>query len=77
MITKEELKREVDKLPENLLQEAYALLKRIILQSKTETGSDINLDKSWKEWKISLEKFTPDFMEKRDQPAHQYRESFD
>ena len=35
MITKEELKKEVDKLPENLVQEVYALLKKVILKKKT------------------------------------------
>lgn len=34
MITKEELKSEVDKLPENLLDEVYAFLKRVIQQKK-------------------------------------------
>lgn len=32
MISKEELKREVDKLPENLLEEVYTLLKRFVRQ---------------------------------------------
>ena len=34
MITKEELKKEVDKLPENMLEEVYSLLKRITRQQK-------------------------------------------
>lgn len=34
MITKEELKKEVDKLPESLLEEVYALLKEIIERKK-------------------------------------------
>ena len=34
MITKEELKKEVDKLPDNLLEEVYALLKEIIVRKK-------------------------------------------
>lgn len=77
MITKEELKREVDKVPENLLQEVFALLKRVILQNKSAAGRDYDLDKSWKKWKNSLEKFTPDFMDKREQPTRQSRELFD
>lgn len=32
MISKEEIKKEVDKLPENLLEEVYNLLKRIVKQ---------------------------------------------
>ena len=34
MITKEELKKEVDKLPENLLDEVYALLKELMKDDK-------------------------------------------
>jgi hypothetical protein len=34
MITKEELKNEVDKLPDNLLEEVHELLKRAMLQKK-------------------------------------------
>lgn len=34
MITKEELKKEVDKLPDSLLDEVYALLKQVIRQRK-------------------------------------------
>jgi hypothetical protein len=35
MITKEELKKEVDRLPENLLEEVYSLLKRLTQAKKT------------------------------------------
>ena len=34
MVTKELVKREVDKLPENLLEEVYRLLKRVVNQKK-------------------------------------------
>jgi len=34
MITKEELKKEVDKLPENLIEEVYAILRRINQKKK-------------------------------------------
>lgn len=34
MITKEELKKEVDKLPDSLLDEVYILLKQVIRQKK-------------------------------------------
>lgn len=77
MITKEELKKEVDKLPESLLNEVYTLFKRIILQKKAGINSEISLNNSWKEWKNSLEKFTPDFMNSRGQSSNQTRESFD
>ncbi len=38
MITKEELKKEVDNLPESLLEEVYALLKEIIGRKKKTHG---------------------------------------
>ena len=75
MISKEELKKEVDKLPENLLDEVYAFLKRVILQKKT--GTAPGLDTSWNNWKNNLAKFTPDFMNNREQAPRQNRESFD
>lgn len=34
MITKEELKKEVDQLPENLLDEVHVLLKKMTLEEK-------------------------------------------
>ncbi|MCW5910458.1 MAG: hypothetical protein KIT62_05260 [Cyclobacteriaceae bacterium] len=40
MVTKEELKKEVDKLPENLLETVYDLLKNLTLPPKKE-------DKKW------------------------------
>ncbi len=66
MVTKEQIKKEVDKIPDNLLDEAYALLKKITFQTKRIT---------WKEWQNSLDKFTPDFMNSRNQPPVQIRES--
>lgn len=36
MVTKEELKKEVDKLPDGLLDEVYALLKSITQKTKGE-----------------------------------------
>ena len=72
MVTKEELKKEVDKLPESLVEEVYALLQRVVLQKKA--GIEKN---DWKNWENSLYKFTPDFMDSRELSAHQTRESFD
>jgi flagellar biosynthesis/type III secretory pathway protein FliH len=34
MVTKELIKREVDRLPESLLEEVYHLLKRVVSQKK-------------------------------------------
>jgi hypothetical protein len=72
MVTKEELKREVDRLPESLLEEVYTLLKRLMLQRKS-----VAAENSWAKWKHNLDKFTPDFMDNREQPFRQARESFD
>jgi hypothetical protein len=72
MVTKEELKKEVDRLPENLVEEVYALLKRVIQKGKE--GVDTN---SWAKWKHSLDKFTTDFMDSREQNSHEIRESLD
>ncbi len=66
MITKEELKREVDQLPENLVEEAYSFLKKIVSQKNTETKEN-----NWKLWRSNLEKFSSDFMDNRNQPAHE------
>lgn len=61
MVTKDELKKEVDMLPESLLEEVYVLLKRLVLQRKSGAGEN-----SWAKWKQSLDKFTPDFMDDRE-----------
>ena len=44
MITKEELKKEVDKLPENLLDEVYALLKQVLKDDKKQPLQFTNRD---------------------------------
>lgn len=36
MITKEKIKKEIDKLPDNLLDEVYSLLKKMLGKSKKE-----------------------------------------
>jgi hypothetical protein len=77
MITKEQLKKEVDKLPENLLEEAYALLKKVIFRNKKSIERRTGDDSRWKDWSENLQKFTPDYMSNREQPSNQSRESFD
>lgn len=72
MISKEELKKEVDKLPEGLLDEVYALLKGLITQKKPGIS-----EAGWKKWESNLKNFTPDFMNTREQPIQQIRDSFD
>ena len=71
MISKEELKKEVDKLPEALLEEVYSLLKQVAQPKKSSDDGD------WGKWKSNLEKFSPDFMDTRQQTTQQIRESFD
>jgi len=51
MITKEELKKEVDKLPDNLLEEVYALLK-----AATQKKKDKNVKITPRNFKGSLDK---------------------
>ncbi len=72
MITKEELKKEVDKLPENLVEEVYTSLQQIKQQRKNQPVKD-----TFSKWKQNLNKFTPDFMSDRDQSFNQSRESLD
>lgn len=67
MITKEQVKKEVDRIPENLLGEAYTILKRLNERSRS---------MNWLDWQKSLDKFSPDFMTNRIQPSQQNRDSF-
>jgi hypothetical protein len=72
MPTKEDLKREVDRLPQSLVEEVYVLLKRVIEQRKASIEKN-----NWNEWRHSLDNFTPDFMDYQQQPASQIPESLD
>lgn len=74
MITKEELKKEVDKIPDNLLDQVYTLLKRVLADvTPLKTSSKEGLEK----WRNNLDQFTSDYMMDRNQPSVQNRESFD
>ena len=72
MITKDELKKEVDKIPDNLLEEAYAFFKNVNLEGKKKQDPMY-----WQNWEKNLENFSSDFMTSRDQTIIQSRESFD
>lgn len=72
MVTKDQLKKEIDKIPDNLLEEAYALLKRVNKGKRNENDST-----GWNTWKKNLDNFSDDFMINRDQTIIQSRESFD
>ena len=73
MITKEELKKEVDKIPDNLLEEAYAFFKNVNLEGKKKNQDPMY----WKNWEKNLGNFSADFMITRDQAIIQSRESID
>ena len=74
MITKEDIKREVDTLPENLLDEVYAYLTQVSPNKKV-SQSEEERRKSWEAWWNNLRNFSPDFMEERIQPPIQIREN--
>ena len=61
MISREKLKNEVDKIPDHLLEEAYALLKSLVNERKM-TLMD------WNDWEQNLKNFSNDFMVNRNQP---------
>jgi hypothetical protein len=72
MVSKEILKREVDNLPDNLLDEVYALLRKILnRKSNSDSGQAIQ------KLKDSINKFTPDYLSDRVEVQAQKRESFD
>jgi hypothetical protein len=74
MITKEEIKREVDNLPINLLDEVYSYLKNVSLINKKELSEEEN-KKRWKEWWDNPETTaSADFMIERVQPPLEIRE---
>jgi uncharacterized protein HemX len=74
MVTKEEIKREVDNLPNSLLDEVFSYLKNISLTGKKEISEEEN-KKRWEEWWNNLEDFSPDFMNERIQPPLEIREN--
>jgi uncharacterized protein HemX len=65
-MTTKKLKNEVDKLPDNLLEQVYAVLKNLTLQQIASVN-----DAGWAKWKNSLDSFTTDFMEVREHPLAQ------
>ncbi len=68
MVTKEQVKKEVDNIPDNFLEEAYSLLKKISTRKE-------KFD--WETWKKNLENFPPDFMDTRTQPTDSPRDLFE
>ncbi len=74
MVTKEDIKKEVDNLPANLLDEVYSYLKNVSLISKKELSEEEN-KKRWEEWWDNLKNFSPDFMNERIQPPLEIREN--
>jgi len=74
MVTKEEIKKEVDNLPNNLLEEVYVYLKEVTEKSK-EQASGKEIEQKWERWWENLKNFSPDFMNERNQPKSQAREN--
>jgi hypothetical protein len=74
MVTKEEIKREVDNLPNSLLDEVLSYLKGISLVNKKEISDEEN-KKRWEEWWNNVKGFSPDFMNERIQPPLETREN--
>lgn len=71
MATKEEIKKEVDKLPANLLDEVHSYLKSV--RDKNSLSED-EARRKWKEWWDDPETtFSPDFMNERVQPPLENR----
>ncbi len=73
MVTKEEIKKEVDNLPDNLLGDVYRFLKDVV--SKRSRASVEDIRKKQDEWWINLKNFSPDFMNERIQPDAQIRKN--
>jgi hypothetical protein len=59
MITKEQLKREIDNIPDSLLEDVYSFLLRM-----SSDKSEFN----WQDWEKRINEFSPDFMDNRNQP---------
>jgi len=73
MVTKEQIKKEVDNLPENLLDEVHDFLISISEKNSTEESEE-EKRKKWDAWWKNLENFSPDFMNERIQPPLETRE---
>lgn len=74
MVTKEQIKKEVDNLPENLLNEVHDFLISISEKTNTEESEE-EKRKKWDAWWKNLENFSPDFMNERTQPPLETREN--
>ena len=68
MVTKEQVKKEIDNVPDGFLDGIFAFVIRFTRAPKRI---------SWKEWRANLDKFTPDFMQNRNQLPNQLRDSFE
>lgn len=73
MVTKDQIKKAVDNLPNNLLNEVYSYLRTISANNKKELSEEESR-KKWDTWWENLKNFTPDFMNERIQPPLETRE---
>jgi uncharacterized protein HemX len=74
MVTKEQIKKEVDNLPENLLDEVHDFLMAISEKNNQEESVE-EKRKKWDAWWKNLENFSSDFMNERIQPPLEKREN--
>ncbi|MBX2915584.1 MAG: hypothetical protein KF856_09985 [Cyclobacteriaceae bacterium] len=74
MVTKEQIKKEVDNLPENLLDEVHGFLISIAEKNNREESVE-ETRKRWDAWWKNLENFSPDFMNERIQPPLETRQN--
>lgn len=75
MISKETLKKEIDLIPETLLEKIH-----IFIQNELRNAAQQTIQRNGylqENWVSNLDEFTPDFMETREQYPHQHRESLD
>jgi hypothetical protein len=75
MVTKEEIKKEVDNLPANLLDEVYSYLKNVSLSNKKELSEVENRKRLEDWWNNPETTASADFMNERNQPPVQIREN--
>lgn len=73
MITREKIKKEVDNLPNNLLEEVFRFLKKISGKNIPRPANKSH--EAWEKWWEGLKNFSPDFMNERGQSKTQTREN--
>ena len=57
MVTKEEIKKEVDNLPDNLLNEVYSYLKEVTERNSKKPMTESEIRDHWEKWWKNLKNF--------------------